>query len=79
MIVKLEDITSLTLSPGADDALVVCVRPATTVTYASVVPQDDAVKSCRTCSKEFSFFGKHRHRCRFTAVHLFARCAVFAA
>lgn len=81
MIVKLEDITGLQLSPGADDALVVSVsrapslsvflshfvqvRPATTVTYASVVPQDDAVKSCRNCSVEFSFFGKHRHRCRF--------------
>jgi hypothetical protein len=64
MIVKLEDITGLQLSPGADDALVVTVRPATTVAYASIVPQDDPVKSCRSCSKEFSFFGKHKHRCR---------------
>ena len=67
MIVKLEDITGLQLSPGADDALVVTVRPATTVAYASIVPQDDPVKSCRSCSKEFSFFGKHKHRCRFDA------------
>jgi hypothetical protein len=64
MVVRLEDIASLQLSPGADDALVVTVRPATTVTYASVMERDDASNSCRACAVEFSFFGKHRHHCR---------------
>jgi hypothetical protein len=65
MIVRLEDITALQLSPGADDALVVAVRPTATVTYASVVERDDASNQCRGCGVQFSFFGKHKHHCRF--------------
>jgi hypothetical protein len=64
MIVRLEDITALHLSPGADDALVVAVRSAATVTYASVMEQDEASNNCRACGVQFSFFGKHRHHCR---------------
>jgi hypothetical protein len=70
MIVRLEDITALQLSPGADDALVVSVRPATTVTYASVMEPDDAGNNCRGCGVEFSFFGKHRHHCRWRLLPL---------
>jgi hypothetical protein len=64
MIIRLEDITALQLSPGADDALVVKVRPAATVTYASVMEPDSASNNCRACGVRFSFFGKHRHHCR---------------
>ena len=64
MIVRLEDVTALHLSPGADDALVVAVRPAATVTYASVMEQDEASNNCRACGVQFKFFGKHRHHCR---------------
>ena len=56
--------TGLQLSPGADDALVVSVRPSATVTYASVMEADESSNSCRNCQVEFSFFGKHRHHCR---------------
>ena len=67
MTLRLEDITGLQLSPGADDALVVSVRPSATVTYASVMEPDEASNTCRNCQVEFSFFGKHRHHCRLGA------------